>query len=77
MRMQVRSLASLSVLGIRCCQELWCRSQHGSDPELLWLLCTLAAVALIQHLAWKLLYAAPEALKAKQRNKQMEEYGKK
>ena len=25
MRTQVRSLASLSGLGIRCCRELWCR----------------------------------------------------
>ena len=27
MRMQVRSLASLSGLRIRCCHELWCRLQ--------------------------------------------------
>ena len=27
MRLQVRSLASLSGLRIRCCRERWCRSQ--------------------------------------------------
>ena len=27
MRMEVRSLASLSGLRIRCCRELWCRSK--------------------------------------------------
>ena len=27
MRLQVRSLALISGLGIRCCRELWCRSQ--------------------------------------------------
>ena len=33
MRLQVLSLASLSGLKIRCCHELWCRSQTwlGSD----------------------------------------------
>ena len=32
MRMQVRSLASLSGLRIWCCRELWCRLQFQSDP---------------------------------------------
>ena len=36
MRLWVPSLASLSGLRIRCCSELWCRSQtHGLDPVLL------------------------------------------
>ena len=34
--------------------ELWCRSSCGSDLVLLWLCCRLAAVALIQPLAWRL-----------------------
>ena len=49
----VRSLASLSGLGILCCRELWCK---------------LAAAALIQLLAQELLYAtgaAPPPQKAK------------
>ena len=29
MRLRVRSLASLSGFRIRCCHELWCRSQAG------------------------------------------------
>ena len=35
------------------------------DPELLWLWCRMAAVALIQSLAWELPYAASVALKRK------------
>ena len=34
MRLWVRSPASLSVLRIWCCCELWCR--HCSDPAWLW-----------------------------------------
>ena len=45
MRMKVRSLASLSGLRIQCCHELWYRSQHGSDPALLWVWYRLARVA--------------------------------
>ena len=37
--------------------------RHGSDPVLLWLWRRLAAVALIQTLAWELLYAVGVALK--------------
>ena len=37
----------------------------GSDPTLLWLWHKLVAVALIRPLAWKLPYAAGEALKKK------------
>ena len=40
----------------------------GSDPELLWLWCRLAAVALIGPLTWDPPYAAGVALKSK--NKQ-------
>ena len=45
------------------------RSQRGSDPALLWLWCRLAAVALIQPLAWDLPYAVGAALKKKKRRK--------
>ena len=37
---------------------------------LLWLWCKLAAVALIQHLAWELPYAAGATLKKKRRKKE-------
>ena len=37
----------------------------GSDPELLWLWCRLAAAAPIQPLAWELPYALSVALKSK------------
>ena len=39
--------------------------RHGSDPALLWLWYRLAAVALIQHLAWEPPYASAVALKSK------------
>ena len=42
--------------------------RHGLDPELLWLCSRLAAVALIQPLAWELPYATGVALK-KQKTK--------
>ena len=66
MRTQVRSLASLTGLRIRCCRELWycgvgCR--RGSDPALLWLWCGPAATTPIQPLAWEPPYASSEALK--------------
>ena len=49
MRMQVRSLALLSGIRIRCCYELWCRLQTklGSPVAA----DRLAAAALIQALA--------------------------
>ena len=65
MRRQIRSLASLGRLRIRCCPELWCRLKCGSDPVLLWLWYRPMAVALIQPLVWELPYAADEALKSK------------
>ena len=37
--------------------------RRGSDPVLLWLWCRLAAIALIQPLAWEPPYAAAVALK--------------
>ena len=40
--------------------------RRGSNPALLWLWCRLAAVALIQPLAWELPYAMGAALKNKQ-----------
>ena len=39
------------------------------DPELLWLCCRLAAVALIQPLAWELPYAMGLALKSEKEKK--------
>ena len=55
--LQVRSLALLSGLSIRCCCELWCRSQ-------MW----LRSGAAVGPLAWKPPYAADAALKNKQTN---------
>ena len=63
MRLQLRSLASLSELRIWHHRELWCSSQGSSDPVLLWL--WLAAVALIQPLAWELPYVAGPKKKKK------------
>ena len=68
-RLQIRSLASLSGLRIRRCRELWCRSRCGLDLVLLWLWCRLTAVALIAPLAWKPPYAAGAALKMQKRPK--------
>ena len=47
--------------------------RRGSDPELLWLWCRLAAVALIRPLAWEPPYAmgaAQEMAKRKKKKKQ-------
>ena len=44
--------------------------RRGSDPTLLWLWCRLAAVALIQPLAWELPYAMGTALKRKNKKAQ-------
>ena len=43
--------------------------RHGSYPELLWLWHRVAAVTLIQHLAWELPYVAGAVLKRKDRQK--------
>ena len=63
MRMWVRSLVSLSGLRIQCCCELWCRSQTGLDPALLWLWHRLMATAPMGPLAWEPPYATGVALK--------------
>ena len=49
--------------------------RHGSDPELLWLWCRLAAVAPILPLAWELLCAT--GCGPKKLNKQTNEQTKK
>ena len=60
MSLRVRSLASISGLGIGICPELWYRSQ-------MWLRSgvaeALAAIALIRPLAWEPPYAVGVALK--------------
>ena len=43
--------------------------RHGSDPDLLWQWCRLAAVAQIGPLAWELPYAEGTALKKAKENK--------
>ena len=62
MRLEVRSLASLSGLRIQHCRR------RGSDLEL-WLWCRLAAVALISPLAWETPYAMGAAIKRKKEKK--------
>ena len=69
MRLWVRSQALLSGLGSDVAVSCGVGRRFGSDPELLWLWCRLAAVALIQSLAWELLYAVGMALKTKQPTK--------
>ena len=70
MRLQVRSLASLSGLGIRRFRELWCRSKMrlGSSVAVA-VVCGPAATALIGPLAWEPLYATGAALKSKKKKK--------
>ena len=48
-----------------------CGIEHirGLDLAWLWLWCSLAAAALIPHLAWELLYAESTALKKKKKKK--------
>ena len=67
MRTWVWSLALLNGLRIRCCYELWCRSQIHSYPTLLWL--WPAVAALIWPLAWELPYAMGAALKRQKTKK--------
>ena len=70
MRMQVLSLALLSVLRIQHCHEFWCSLRYRLDATLLWLWCRLAAVAPIQPLAWEPPLAMGVVLKRqKQKNK--------
>ena len=64
MRIQVRSLASLSGLRIQHCHELWGVYHRCSlDLALLWLWHRPAAIAPIQPLAWEHPYAMGMALK--------------
>ena len=44
-------------------------SRCGWDPELLWLWCSLAAIAQIRPLAWEPPYAAGVALKRQKKKK--------
>jgi len=53
MRLQVRSLASLSGLRIWRCHSCGVGRRCGLDPALLWLWCRLAAAAPIRPLAWE------------------------
>ena len=73
MRKRVRSLTLLSGLRICCCCDLWCRSQMGLDPELLWLWCRPAAVAPIWPLAWEAPYVTGATLKWQKRKKKKKE----
>ena len=67
MRMQLHSLASLSGLGSGVAVSCGVGRRCGSHPMLLWLWHRLAAVALIQPLAWKPPYATGAALKDKRK----------
>ena len=69
MKMQVRSLSSLSGLRIWCCCELHCSLQMWLRLALLWLWCRPAATALIQPLAWEPPCAAGAALKKAKKKK--------
>ena len=51
--------------------------RHGSNRVLLWLWFRLAAVALIQPLAWEPPYAISAALKSKKKKKKKEKKKKK
>ena len=63
MKLQVRSLVLISGLGSGVAESCRVGHRRGSDLVLLWLWHRLAAVALIQHLAWEPPYAAHVALK--------------
>ena len=56
-RLQFRSLASLSVLRIQLAVSCGVGCRHSEDLVLLWLWCRPAATALIQLLAWEPPYA--------------------
>ena len=58
MKMQVRSLASLSGLRSSIAVSCGVGRRCSLDPELLWLWCRPAATAPIGPLAWEPLYAA-------------------
>ena len=66
MRLQIRSLASLSGLRIWCCMSCGVGRRRSSDPsDPSWLWRRLAAPALIGPLAWEPPCAAGAALKHK------------
>ena len=67
MRMQVQSLALLSGLGSGLAVSCGTGRRCGSDPALLCLWRTPAAVAPIQPLAWEPPYAMGVALKRKKK----------
>ena len=68
-RLRVQSLAWLSGLRIRHCQELGVSHRRGSDPPLLWLWYRLAAITPIRPLVWEPPYATGVALKSKKRKR--------
>ena len=72
MRTQVRSWASLIGLKIWHCYELWYKLQMwlGCDVAVVWH--SLAAIALIQPLAWKCPYAMGAALKREEKKQQQQ-----
>ena len=69
MKAWVQSLASLSGSRIWHCRELWCRSQTGLDPELLWLWHRLETPGPIRPLAWEPSYAMGAALEKTKKTK--------
>ena len=71
MRLQVRSLASLSELRIWRCCEISVSQRAGSDATLLWLWCRRAATALSQPLTWEPPCAACAALEKTKNNKKI------
>ena len=69
MRTQVRSLASLIVLGSGIAMSCGIGLRHGLDPALLWPRSRLAAAARIGPLAWEPPYAMGVALKKERKTK--------
>ena len=63
MRMQIRSLASISVSGSGFAVSCGVGHRHGSDPVLLWR--RLRAAAPIRPLGWEPPYGAGAAIKTK------------
>ena len=76
MRKWVQSLASLSGLEIGVVVSCGIGCRHGSDPVLLCLWHRLAAVTLIQHLAWELPYGMDAAQKCTHTHKKRYNNGK-
>ena len=63
----VPALAQWLMIGVAVSCGVGCR--HGSDPELLWLWCRLAAAAPIRPLAWEPPYAAEAAQRNSKKTK--------